>query len=118
MLKANTFRSRKQKGKRLEIKVAKRIREMGLDVDAKRMPGSGAFDGFKGDIYTKLPYSWEIKNQEKVTLWEWWEQTKAQETPYKPGILVVGGNFRPALAVMDLDTFLNLLLEIKQYEKV
>lgn len=113
---AHTFRSQKAKGVRLEKLVAKRIREMGLDKDAKRMPMSGAIEGFKSDIFTHLPFTFECKNQEKVSLWEWWNQAKSQQTPYKPAVLVVGGNFRPALAVVDLDTLLNLILEIKQLQ--
>lgn len=115
---AHAFRSKKAKGQRLEKKVAQRIRQLGLDNDAKRMPASGSMYGWESDIFTHLPYKIECKNQEKVSLWEWWEQTKAQETPYKPGILVVGGNYRPPLAIMDLDTFLNLLLEVKQLNKI
>lgn len=113
---ANTFRSKKAKGQKLEKKVAQRIREMGLDSDAKRMPASGSMYGWESDIFTNLPYRFEIKNQEKVQLWQFWEQAKAQETPYKPAVLVVGGNYRSPLAVVDLDTFLNLLVEIKQYK--
>ncbi len=115
---AHTFRSKKAKGIKLEKKVAQRIREMGLDKEAKRMPASGSIYGWESDIFTHLPFKFEIKNQENVRLWEFWEQAKAQESAYKPGILVVGGNFRSPLAIMDLDTFLNLLLEIKQLKNL
>lgn len=115
---ANTFRSRKAKGRRLELKVAELIREKGLDNTSRRMPGSGAFEGFKGDLHNKLPYSWEIKNQETVSLWKWWKQAKDQSTMNKPPVLCVGGNFRPILAIMDLNTFLELLLEKKQLEEM
>ena len=115
---AHTFGSKKAKGKRLEKYLAKRIREKGLDKDAKRMPMSGAIEGFKSDIFTHLPFTFEAKNQEKVALWEWWNQAKAQEAPYRPAVLVVGGNYRPALAVIDLETFLNMILEIKQLNEM
>lgn len=118
MSKAIAFKSKRAKGKRLEAKVAELIREKGLDDNAKRMPGSGAFEGFKTDIYTKLPYSWEIKNQETVKLWEWWKQARDQSTIAKPPVLCVGGNYRPILVVMDLNTFLEKLLECKQLEEL
>lgn len=113
-MKARTFRSRRQKGKRLEAKFSQLIREKGLDEDAKRMPGSGAFYGFKTDIYSKLQYSFEVKNAETVKLWQWWNQARDQASIAKPAILVVGGNFRPILCVMEANTFLELLLTIKQ----
>ncbi len=115
-MKAIAFRSKKAKGQRLEKKVAQRIREMGLDKDAKRMPASGSMYGWESDIFTHLPFRFEIKNQENVRLWEFWGQAKAQEGPYKPAVLIVGGNYRSPLACMDLDTFLNLLKEIKDYK--
>lgn len=114
MPKAIAFRSKKAKGTRLEHKIAQLIREKGLDDNAKRMIGSGAFAGWKTDLFTKLPYSFEIKNQEKVSLWQWFRQAQAQSTISKPPILCVSGNFRPILAIMDMPTFLNLLLEVKQ----
>lgn len=117
-MKANTFRSRKAKGTRLEHKVAALIREKGLDEGAKRMIGSGAFSGWSTDLFTKLPYSFEIKNQETVSLWKWWTQAKDQSTIAKPPVLVIGGNFRPILAAMDINTFLEMLLTIKQLEEL
>lgn len=117
-MKAIAFRSKKAKGKRLEIKLAKAIRDKGLDPNARRMPGSGAFDGFKTDSFNKLPFSFEAKNQEKVRLWEWWKQAQDQSTIAKPPVLVISGNYRPELAVMDLNTFLDLLKEIKDLEEL
>jgi hypothetical protein len=115
MSKAIAFRSKKAKGKRLEHKIASLIRQKGLDEGARAMIGSGAFDDYKGDIYApKVPLIFEAKNQEKVQLWQFWEQAKAQERVYKPACLVVSGNYRPMLAVVELETLLNLLLEIKQ----
>lgn len=112
--KAKTVASKKAKGKRLETFVAKKLRTSGLDKDAKRMPGSGAFEGFKSDTFTKLPFTFEQKNQEKVKLWQWWEQAKSQEKPFKPAVLVVGGNYRKPLVVIEFETFINLLQELQQ----
>lgn len=116
-MKAIAFRSKKQKGKRLEARVAQLIREKGLDGNATRMPGSGAFYGFKTDLHTKLPYSFEMKNQERLQIWKAWQQAIDQATIAKPAILCISGNFRPILAIMDVNTFLNLLLEIQDLQK-
>lgn len=56
--------SRKQKGSRLERIWATRLRESGLDEHARRMPTSGAVQDMKSDIYTTLPFQFELKNQE------------------------------------------------------
>lgn len=117
-MKAITFRSKKAKGNRLEAKFSSLIREKGLDDGARRMPGSGAFEGFKTDIHTTLPYSFELKNQEVVKLWAWWEQTKNQSTIAKPPVLVTSGNFKPMLATMDVNTFLELLRTIQDLEGI
>ena len=113
-----THRSKRAKGNRLEAKFSQMIREKGLDDTARRMPGSGAFEGFKTDIHTKLPFSFELKNSETVKLWQWWKQACDQATIAKPPVLVTSGNFRPMLAIMDVSTFLNLLREIQDLEEM
>lgn len=116
-MKAITTGSKKAKGKRLEKKVAQLIREKGLDSKARAMIGSGAFDNYKGDIYApEVPLTFECKNQETVKIWEYWTQALAQQKVYKPACLIVSGNYRPILAILDIDTLLNLLKEIKDYE--
>lgn len=97
------------KGRRLELEVAAALRRKGLDRGAKRMHRSGAISHRPGDIYTSLPYSFELKHHERVKLWEFWTQAKSQARLGRPAILVVSADDRPALAVVDLDTLLNLL---------
>lgn len=116
-MKARTFRSKKAKGVRLEQKFAQLIREKGLDETATRMVLSGAAFGFETDIKSTLPYSFEVKNQEKVRLWEFWEQAERARKPFSPPVLVVSGNFRPILCSLTADDFLNLLLELKQVKE-
>ena len=89
--------------------MAQLIRHKGLDDNAQRMPLSGAWSHLPTDIYTSLPYSFECKNQEKVKLWEWWEQARGQARMGKPPVLIISGNFRPMLAVMDVELLLNFL---------
>lgn len=100
---------KRRKGSRLERKVATLIRQKGLDDNCKRMVLSGADWAFRGDINTKLPYTIECKNQETVRLWEWWQQARDQGTFQRPPVLMVGGNYRPILAIMDINDWLNLV---------
>jgi len=107
--------SKKQKGSRLERQIATLIRQKGLDPNCKRMPLSGAFTHLPQDIYTSLPIHIEAKNQERLRVWEWWQELRAKAKMGKDPILIVSGNHRPILAIMDVEYFLNLLLIEKQY---
>ena len=108
---ANTSRSKKQKGTRLEQKVAGEIRHR-LKINAQRMPLSGAISHFRGDIYApQFPFVIECKNQEKVKIWEWWKQARSQAGLRKP-MLVFSGNHRPILAVVRLEDILDLQAEV------
>lgn len=117
-MKAIAFRSKKAKGSRLEHKVASLIRESGLDDNAKRMIGSGAFAGWKTDLFTTLPFSFEIKNQETTKPWEWFRQAEEAATIAKPPIVVFSGNNRPIMTLLKFEVFLDLLLEIKQLNEL
>jgi len=55
-----------------------------------------------------IPYQFECKNQEKFkTLYSFWSQA-CRHGPHEP-ILVVKQNSRRALAVVDLDHFIDLI---------
>lgn len=113
MSKAIAYRSKKAKGKRLELKVSQGLRLKGLDKDARPMIMSGAAEGFKTDIFTKLPFAIECKNQERVQLWQAWEQAQEQRKPFKDPVLMISGNYRPIIVVMDFEDWLNLVVEAK-----
>jgi hypothetical protein len=102
-------RSRKEKGSRLELKVAKALRNSGLDPRASRMPLSGASWSLPSDIHTSLPISIECKNAERIRLWEWWDQCRNQKIGNRMPVLAISSNFRPILMAVDLDDFINLL---------
>jgi hypothetical protein len=114
---ANTPASKKQKGTRLEKEVAKRINEVLREygVNAKRMPMSGAIEGFKSDIFVNLPVSIECKNSEKWNVPEYWEQAEGQAGLGKMPILIMSRNYcNDPLAVIrfeDLLTFMAYALE-------
>lgn len=111
---------RRQKGKRLEYKWAEMIRESGLDKSARRRPLSGAEKMVKGygDIISTLPFAFECKNQEKVKIWEWWQQADSQSTINKPPVLVFSGNLRPVMVLLSGYTFLDILEELDDYKRL
>ena len=114
---ANTPASKKAKGTKLEKEVAKRINEVlgEYGVQARRMPLSGAIDGFEADIYVNLPIAIECKNSEKWNVPEYWEQTTSQAGLGKMPILVMSRNYcDDPLAVIrfeDLLVFMAYALE-------
>jgi hypothetical protein len=102
--------AKKEKGRRLELKFAKMLRKInGL---AKRMPLSGADWAFKSDIYTKLPYHFECKHQEKMKFWQWWEQTEDSCSMNKTPVLVHTANYRPVMVSLKAEDFISILKEI------
>lgn len=109
------MKSPKAKGSRLERVVAGKIRHKELDKDARRMPLSGGFSHLPGDIYTRLPYSFECKNQERIKLWDFWAQATGQCPMGQDPVLVISSNHRPILAVVDIELFLNLLKIERDY---
>lgn len=106
---------KREKGKRLELAVAKLIRQSGLDKDCKRMPLSGAFAHLPADIYTSLPIHIECKNQERVQFWKWWEETTSRNRFGQEPILAITSNHRPILFVVRPEHYLNLLKIERDY---
>lgn len=104
------LKSPKQKGKRLELKIAREWRRK-IDGFAIPTPGSGS-GKYRADVYNRH-YMIEAKNQERVSLWPWWEQARNQGKPMKPPVLMVSGNHRPILAIMDISDWLDLVKEAK-----
>jgi hypothetical protein len=114
---ANTSASKKAKGTRLEKYIAERMNKVlgEYGVRAKRMPMSGAIEGFKSDIFVNLPVSFEAKNSEMWKVPEWWDQATSQASIGKMPILVMSRNYcNDPLAVIrfeDLLTFMAYALE-------
>ena len=106
-------KSRRAKGKKLQkilrdkllksfpdlhaghIKVAK-VGQQGEDIKVSRI------------ARRLIPYQWECKNQEKFsTLYSFFDQS-CHHGPHEP-VLVVKQNSRRALAIIDLDEFIDLI---------
>ena len=100
---------RKAKGSSAEREFAKMLVDSGLDKFARRMVLSGSVFGLESDIMTKLPFMFEIKNHEKVRVWEFWDQTVNQSlgTTRRP-VLVIKSNRRGFLVVMGAGDWLEL----------
>lgn len=117
---AKTQASRKAKGQRAERKVAEYYRRYGIDKKATRMPTSGSMTWYKGDILKPNDYTFidEVKCQETVKFWRWWEQAQAQATGGRVPILHITANNRPILTVMTIETYMDLRREIMDLNKV
>lgn len=112
---ATTYASKKAKGRRAERKVANHYKSIGLFSDAKPQLLSGG--GYlKGDIWTKEANDFceEVKNQEKVKLWEWLEQTQSQATGLEKPALHITRNNSPMWTVIPFEVFADMRLELKQ----
>lgn len=120
MAKANTPASKKAKGNRLEREIASAYRSSGLFPKAQRMPMSGAMAYHKGDIFKGEldEFVDEVKNQEKVKLWEFWEQTVSQCGAYDKPVLHISGNYRPILTVIRFEDYIDMRKEIKDLRKL
>lgn len=107
-----------RKGRDFEFKVAKILRK--LDPETKRRPRSGAnkmVSGY-GDIYTTLPFAFELKNHEKITFWKFWEQADSQGSMIRPPALIFTSSYRPIMIAMKLDDWINLYKELLDYKEI
>lgn len=102
----------KEKGRRLELKVAQLIREKGLG-KAYRMPYSGGSEFGKGDVWNELGLHIECKNKERISIFGEWQKIRDFQRP----VLIMSRAYGPILAVMDIEMFLDLLKKSKDYNK-
>lgn len=109
-----TLKSPKQKGSRLEREVAREMRNSGLDKFARRMPLSGAIPWMKNDINNTLGLNIEVKNQEKLQIWPWWQKVREYPNPR----LIVSGNNRPILVCLTLKDWIELEIYKKDFENL
>jgi len=99
----------KEKGRRLELKVARLIREK-LGIKAYRTPLSGGTQTFKGDILCPdLPFHFEVKNKETISVFGEWQKIRDFKNP----ILIISRAHAPILAVMNFEMFLEIIKEAK-----
>ena len=105
--------SRVRKGKRLQRilrdKLLKAFPHLhGYDIKVAKNGQNGEDLKVSRIARRLIPYQWEMKNQEKFkTLYSFYSQA-CKHGKYEP-ILVVKQNSRRALAVVDLDHFIDLI---------
>ena len=102
---------KKVKGAVAERIFARMLVEADLDEFAKRMPGSGGFSGLPGDIMSKLPFFWEVKNQETWSPLAYYRQ--AAEANPNPGrlrsVVIMTKNNTGYFAFLSVADFLELV---------
>ena len=99
-------RSERDKGANGEREVAAVFRAHGFDCD--RVPNSGGLR-LKGDLYGTLPVHVEVKRQERLQLWQWWEQAASEAVDGVRPVLAFRRNRSEWLAVVRLDDLVGLL---------
>ena len=106
-----------KKGKRFELQVAKYLSNM-FNSKISRTPNSGGLS-LKGDIMATQgilsEFNWECKNQEKLNIWKALEQSANDCLgSHKQPLVVFTKNFENDYLACELETFVQLLLELEQ----
>jgi len=112
---AKTVASRKAKGRN----AAKALREALLEAIPHLEPGDIAVtpSGVTGpDLYLSpkaqkaLPFTFEVKNQEKLNFWDAIKQSEGHPTDDKKPVLVFKRNNQPLRVLISLELFLSLVV--------
>ena len=106
--------SAKAKGRRLQQKFMQLLIEK-LDIDPEdiesRSMGAGGEDLIMSKAARdKFPYSIECKNQERLNIWQAWEQANNNKGIYEP-MLVIKKNGTSPLVVLNAENFLEYVKE-------
>ena len=104
--------SRKAKGRRLQQKFMELLIEK-LDIDPEdiesRSMGAGGEDLIMSRAARhKFPYSVECKNQERLNIWQAWDQANGNKGMYEPLVVIKKNGIRP-LVVLDAENFLDMI---------
>jgi len=106
-------RSVKAKGRALQNKLRDKLRKAFPelhedDIKSQTMGMTGEDIILTPAARKKIPYSFECKNQERVQLWKFLEQTEANANEHTP-ILVIKKNRTKPYVVLDLDKWIELI---------
>ena len=77
------------------------------DVESRSMGAGGEDLIMARDARQKFPYSIECKNQEKINIWESYEQSKQNSKTYEPIVVMKRNNSKP-LVLVDAEYFVSL----------
>ena len=104
----------KEKGRRLELRVAQKLRDSGIDKYASRTPLSGG-GSIKNDILTKSGLAIECKNVEKINFMSAYNQC-LRDRSFGGGLPIVvwsANRVNKDFVFMDFDEFLTIFLYAK-----
>ncbi len=109
--------SKKGKGRRLQNFVRDRLLLSFPtlepdDVKAAIMGESGEDIKLSPAARKKIPYSFECKNQERLSIWESLKQAETNCNDRCP-VLIFKRNHSKTYAVIDIDKFMDLIKEVK-----
>lgn len=100
-------KSQRDKGARFEREIVNKAKEH--SIEAYRVPLSGSAVGFKDDIELRFGReTWRIEAKKRGNGFKQIYDWKGEAD-----ILVIGADHKPAMAVLDLDDFFNLITEAK-----
>tara|TARA_Y100000310_G_C19953797_1_gene478060 strand:- start:126 stop:461 length:336 start_codon:yes stop_codon:yes gene_type:complete len=104
--------SAKAKGRRLQQKFRELLIEK-LDIHPEdiesRSMGAGGEDLIMARAARhKFPFSIECKNQERLNIWQAWEQANNNKGIYEP-LVVIKRNGTAPLVVLDAEVFLDMI---------
>jgi hypothetical protein len=80
------------------------------DIESRSMGAAGEDLIMSKAARDKFPYSIECKNQERLNIWQAWEQANNNKGIYEP-MLVIKKNGTSPLVVLNAETFLEYVKE-------
>jgi len=114
-----THGARKEKAKRLQRWVARKIADLtGLtvekdgDIESRQMGQTGADVRLSLKARERFPFSVECKNQETFSIPSWIKQAEANVYPATEWLLIVSKNHWRPIAILDAESFFKLLDKI------
>ena len=109
-------RSRKNKGRRLQNRIAEQLAtfynlEYGKDKDfqGREMGQSGTDIRMSKEALSSCPFDIETKNQESWNIPSWWKQCKGNCKPDRIPLLIVSKNRHEDLAILTVEDLFKLL---------
>ena len=111
--------AKKAKGRRLQKQFMQLLIEK-LDIDPEdiesRSMGAGGEDLIMSKAARdKFPYSIECKNQERMNIWQAWEQANNNKGIYEPLVVIKKNGVKP-LVVLDAENFLDMIKDYNNDE--
>ena len=112
--------SAKAKGRRLQQKfmelLIEKLKIDPEDIESRSMGAGGEDLIMSRAARHKFPYSVECKNQERLNIWQAWEQANGNKGIYEPLVVIKKNGIRP-LVVLDAENFLDMIKDYNKNEK-